>query len=42
MAALSLRRACWMLASRSSGRWGRSWPAGTGSAGSWASHAPGW
>jgi predicted transposase YbfD/YdcC len=42
MASYSLRRACWMLASISSGRWGRPWPAAFGSAGSWASHAPGW
>jgi hypothetical protein len=40
-ASYSLRRACWMLASMSSERWGRSWTAGAGSAGG-ASHAPGW
>ena len=33
MASYSLRRACWMLASMSSGRWGRPWPAAVGSAG---------
>jgi hypothetical protein len=41
-ASCSLRRACWMLASISSERWGRPWTAGAGSAGSWTSHAPGW
>ena len=41
-ASCSLRRACWMLASMSPERWGRSWTAGVGSAGSCASQAPGW